>query len=278
MLQRWKEFTIWQKSIVFLVLGIVILLLFNTGIGAPVASLQAFIFTPVVRQTNSWSASLQSFNQGLLNLGMLRKENVTLRSENERLVAENAKLKELEGENESLRDLVGLERELHLSLVPAEIIGKEPSNFIQVLTIDKGARNKIKKGQPVVTSMGQGTIGVLVGQIIEVTETTAKILVITDKDSVIPAKVQSSSTEGLVKGEGLGYSLVMEYIQQEDVFKEKDVVVTSGLGSEKGLLFPKGLYIGVVNKIEGDPSDVFQRATIRSLVNFNQLEMVAVLI
>lgn len=265
---RWSQLTLWQKAAVLLVIGIFSLVIINLGIDKPISTLNAFLFSPVLKLSNQISTGFSSFNQALLNLGSLRKENIQLQQENEKLIAENTKLKELEIENQLLREQLDLKQEKAFNLIPAEIIGKEPTNFIQQLIIDKGSNNHIAKGQPVVSSTG-----LLVGQIIDVTPSTARVLIITDKDSTIPAMVQSSRTDCVVKGQGLGYGLVMEYIPQDEIIKKNDVVITSGLGE----IFPKGLFIGVVNSIEGDPSDVFQKAVIRPLVNFNQLEMVGVI-
>lgn len=265
---NWSQLSVWQKALVLLGFGIIVLIGINLGFSKPFSDFSSSVSVPVFRKVDTIASSISSFHYALLNLGKLRKENVILQQENEKLIAENTKLKELEVENQLLREQLDLKQDKNFILVPAEIIGKEPTNFIQQLIIDKGSKNQIKKGQPVVSSSG-----LLVGQVIEVTPNTARVLIITDKDMVIPAKVQTSRTDCIVKGQGLGYGLSMEYIPQDEIIKKNDIVITSGLGE----IFPKGLFIGVVNSIEGEPGDVFQKAVIRPLVNFNQLEMVAVL-
>ena len=111
----------------------------------------------------------------------------------------------------------------------------------------------------------------LVGRISEVTDTTSKVLLITDASSAVNAILQSSRLNGVVRGTP-GGDLVMDYIPQGALFSVGEVVLSSGLGGK----FPKGIPIGQVINIRQRDIDVFQQAVVRPTVDFRRLELVMV--
>ena len=131
--------------------------------------------------------------------------------------------------------------------------------------LDLGSTHGIDVGMPVVTDQG------LVGRISEVTNTTSKVLLITDVSSSVNALLQSSRLNGVLRGTP-GGDLVMDYIPQGALFSVGEVVLTSGLGGN----FPKGIPIGQVTDIIQRDIDVFQQAIVRPTVDFGSLELVMV--
>jgi rod shape-determining protein MreC len=110
-----------------------------------------------------------------------------------------------------------------------------------------------------------------VGRISEVNTGTSKVLLITDSNSSVNAILQSSRLNGIVRG-GPGGNLLMDYLQQGAALSVGEVVLTSGLGGN----FPKGIPIGQVVQINQRDIDVFQQAVVQPTVDFNSLELVAV--
>ncbi len=111
----------------------------------------------------------------------------------------------------------------------------------------------------------------LVGRISEVTDSTSKVLLITDSSSAVNAILQSSRLNGVVRGTP-GGDLVMDYIPQGRQYSIGEVVLTSGLGGR----VPKGIPIGQVSEIRQRDIDVFQQAVVQPTVDFQRLELVMI--
>jgi rod shape-determining protein MreC len=205
-----------------------------------------------------------------MELRTLRQRNAELEQINSGLLVENFQLREVERENQTLRQLLNYAQtqpglDLRGAQIVARVIGQESNNFLNYMMLDLGEEHGIAVGMPVMTDQG------LVGRISEVTATTSKVLLIDDANSAVNAILQSSRLNGVVRGTPSG-DLVMDYIPQGQVYSVGEVVLTSGLGGR----FPKGIPIGQVVEIRQRDIDVFQQAVVRPTVNFQRLEMVMV--
>jgi rod shape-determining protein MreC len=211
--------------------------------------------------------SIKDFWINIKDIRKLSEINKALEKENRKLISQNSNLKELKNENEILRAQLGfIQEHPEYKLVAAEVIGRDPNNFLQFMTINKGSRDGIKKDMPVISE------GYLVGKIFEVDKTNSKVLLITNPSSIVNALIQESRATGIIKGE-LGYSLTIESISQEAKVELGDTVITSGLGGT----FPKGLIIGEIIQIEKKEAEVFKKAQVSPLVDFTSLEVVFVI-
>lgn len=217
------------------------------------------------------------YRQGLAIKGVFKKlgEIRNLRQERDQLLSnvrglteENARLREVDYENRVLREQLGLAREkIELNLLATEIIGREVGGFSDVVLINRGKRDGLKRNDPVVS--GQ----FLVGRIKELFTRNAQVQFITAVDSVVNGMLQNSRSKGVVKG-GIGYGLEMESIPKDAPVEKGELVVTSGLGET----FPKGLVIGQVEEMISGQGDIFKKVSLITPVNFNSLEILFVVI
>ncbi len=247
---------------------ILLIILHIFGILGPVEGAVVRVFSPFQKYFyatgSKFSGSLRFFS----SIKNLKKENKELYDKVSSLTFENSKLERLEKENQQLRDQLGLIKKEEFNLVAANIIGQDPNNLIQFINIDKGSNNKIEENQPVIIANN-----FLIGKITEVTPTSSKIILITDSYSKINAQIQEAEANGIVKGEhGLG--LMMEMIPQDKIIKRNDKVITSGISSD----FPIGLYIGEVEEVNTADNELFQKARIKSSVDFKGLRVVFIII
>ena len=150
-------------------------------------------------------------------------------------------------------------------VLAANVIGRDTTGLVRTITIDRGTRDGLVTGMPVLTELG------LVGRIYRVSATNAQILLVTDTNSYVNALLQTSRGEGSIVGTASG-DLRMTFIPLDEEVKDGDSVVTSGIGGK----FPRGLLIGQVTNSRLDDSKLFQEAQVRSLVDFNRLEIVLV--
>ena len=206
----------------------------------------------------------------ILGLRTLRQRVAELEEINSSLRSEIFRLSEVERENERMRQILrfaaispGLE--LRGAQVVARVIGQESTNFLDYIEVDLGAAQGIAIGMPVLTEQG------LVGRISEVTNVTAKVLLITDPNSGVNAILQSSRLNGVVEGAADG-TLLMDLIPQGPDFSVGEVVLTSGLGQR----FPAGIPIGQVIERRQRDIDIFQQAVVQPEIDFSRLELVAI--
>jgi len=192
--------------------------------------------------------------------------NEELRLKIEGLISENAELRELKKENETLRIALGLGLEKEFKLLLAEVIGKDISQ--DTILINLGLKDGILKSQPVINQQK-----VLVGKIGEVYENFAKVILISNKESSFDAKIPESDIQGVVRGKENG-KLFFDFVPKEKEIKEGDLVVTTALGG----IFPSGLLVGELGKVFRSDVEAFQQAEILPTFDINELETLFILI
>jgi len=194
------------------------------------------------------------------------KENERLRRENRRLKSALDEVEEIRLSNRRLRDLLDFKERMKLPAIPAQIIAEDATSWFRTVMIDKGAADGVREEMPVVAAQG------VVGRVIKISERQARVLLITDASSAVAALVQRNRTRGVVRGQG--DSMIMEFALRLQDIAEGDRVVTSGTGG----VFPKGLPLGTVRKVEKGDFGLFQSVEIAPLVDFGRLEEVMVLL
>lgn len=172
------------------------------------------------------------------NIETLREENAALRVENARLEEWYHAALVLEAENQSLRDLVGLEPTPQTLFVPARVFLDTQNNYAKTLLITAGEIDGVRRGQAVVSGLG------MVGRVIEVGRRTARVLLVTDINSRIPVSIEGTSLHAILAGKN-DERPVLDYIPENSSVSEGAVIKTSGHGG----LFPAGLKIGKVEEV-----------------------------
>ncbi|MDI7276241.1 MAG: rod shape-determining protein MreC [Anaerolineae bacterium] len=262
----------WPVLVVALAASVVILLVGSTGALRPVDSVASVVVVPIQYALHRAIEGLGNLLRMPYDLQHLRAENQRLQMQVDELVYQLALRSEIELENAALRELLDLrERSPDIlgpeaDLLSAEVIGWDPSNLLRYLTIDRGSRDGVKAGMPVITARG------LVGQVREVRANSAKVVLLTDPSSGVNALVQRSRATGIVEGQ-TGPNLVLRYLPQtEGIAQPGDLVLTSGLGGH----FPRRLLIGEVTEVKRSDVEMFQEARLRPAVDFDRLEIVFV--
>ncbi len=201
----------------------------------------------------------------------LKEENEVLKQQVAELLQYKQNLLEYQRENADLRNLLGFkDKNLQYDLEAAEVIARDTGNWFNVILIDKGEKQGLKKDMAVITNEG------LVGCIISTTANTSKVMLITDERSSISAMLQRTRDNGIVKGSidtaPRGY-LKMDFLSQDANLVKGDIVISSGLGG----LVPKGIVIGEVVETKKESYELMQYAIIKPAVDFLKLERVFVI-
>ncbi len=226
------------------------------------------LFAPIEKIIYQTSLKTSNFFNSINSINRLNTENSELKQENEELLSKIIQLKETDWENEFLREQMSLPDSENKQLILADIVGQDSSGLGKYILINKGEKQGVKKKAAVITA---GNI--LIGQIIELTDSFARVQLITDSNSRINALIQESRVAGLVKG-GQGLNLIIDLLPQKEKIKEGEIVITSGLAG----LFPKGLLIGQIQEVSFSDVQISQKAKIKTAADFNKLEKVFVII
>jgi len=212
--------------------------------------------------------TISGIRQVFLNYAALRGltvENAKLKGRIQELEAERDRHLEDESINRRLRELMDFRLELPSGAVTASMISNNANTWFNILILDKGKKDGVEKGMGVVSPLG------VVGQVVSDTSRSAKVLLITDSHSGVDAVVQRSRARGIVTG-SLESGPIMKYVKRSDDLKEGDRLVTSGLDG----VFPKGLLIGAVSKVNKKSFGLFQYVEVTLAVDPARIEEVLV--
>lgn len=228
------------------------------------------IFTPVQKVFNTGITTVGESLSSVINIGRIKKQNVVLSKQVEELQKEVIDYRLQRDELEELRELrymlsVTEERDNYKS-VAANIIGKTPSNWFDIFTIDVGEDQGLNKDSIVLASNG------LVGRVFETGSNWAKVTGIIDNNSSVSFHVlRDSNTQGIVTGsitsELSGY--LFDPLAEVVV---GDRLVTSGLG-----IFPRGILIGEVSDVARTSDQLLKTIKVEPAVNFKKLSKVLVM-
>ena len=196
-----------------------------------------------------------------------RQENLLLKKEIDLLKVENSRYQELLLANQRLQKLLNFQENTDEPLLPARVIGWDSSGLFKSIIINKGENDGLRINMPVVNAEGA------VGRVISVSPNYAQVLLIADQNSAVDGLVQRSRGRGMVKGMGSD-ECCFDYVIKTCDIKEGDTIVTSGLGR----IFPKGLYLGKVKKINDSPNRLFKDVRVTPAVDFSKLEEVLIVL
>lgn len=179
----------------------------------------------------------------------LLEENERLRRENLILQGRSQQMASLQGENVRLRKLLNSSALLRDDVLVAELIGVSPDPERLQLVLNKGERDGVFVGQPLIDADG------LMGQIVEVSSMTSRALLITDVTHSVPVQVNRNGVRALAEGTGALGSLEVRHVSTSTDVREGDLLVTSGLGGR----FPEGYPVAVVKEVQRDSGEAFAR-------------------
>jgi rod shape-determining protein MreC len=179
----------------------------------------------------------QEVSRSVKNFFIVHAENARLRQENERLIRWMQAARQLVIENATLRAQLEYVADVAPRADTARVIADTGGAFYHSLLINAGARHFVQRGQAVVSGAG------VVGRVAEVGDRSARVLLLTDLNSRIPAIVESTGDRVIVTGNNTNWPEVT-YLASNSPVSAGDRVVTSGHGG----VFPPGLAIGTISE------------------------------
>ncbi|MGN8276142.1 rod shape-determining protein MreC [Pseudomonas sp. SMN5] len=174
-------------------------------------------------------------------------ENEKLKTENLLLQGRMQKLAALTEQNVRLRELLNSSALVNEKVEVAELIGMDPNPFTHRILINKGERDGVVLGQPVLDARG------LMGQVVELMPYTARVLLLTDTTHSIPVQVNRNGLRAIASGTGNPERLELRHVADTADIKEGDLLVSSGLGQR----FPAGYPVATVKEVIHDSGQPF---------------------
>lgn len=213
----------------------------------PLRAQMSLMVTPLY-----WAAGLPSrfwaaATQQLSSRNELLAENEKLKAEMLLLQRRLQKLATLTEQNVRLRELLNSAALVDDKVLVAELIGVDPNPYSHRLLIDKGEKDGVYLGQPVLDARG------LMGQIVEVMPYTARVLLLTDATHSIPVQVNRNGLRAIASGTGHPDRLELRHVADIADIKEGDLLVSSGLGQR----FPAGYPVATVTEVIRDTGQPF---------------------
>ena len=159
----------------------------------------------------------------------------------------------LEQENRRLRELLGSTMNFKEKVMIAELLAVELEQFRNMIEINKGSRDGVYDGQPVVDAHG------IIGQVVHVGPFSSNVLLITDPSHAVPVQVNRNGLRAVAVGTGRNNSLLLEHLPTNSDIQVGDLIVSSGLGRR----FPRGYPVGTVSSIKLEPGAPFGTIHVR---------------
>jgi rod shape-determining protein MreC len=205
----------------------------------------------------------------------LRAENLRLSLENAELKIHRGQVEQLQDEMRRLQDLLNFDRQSELALIPAKIIVRKTSAWYRGATIDKGWRQGVQDGSPIILPTGPEGRASLVGRIARAAENESEILFITDELCKVAGQVEGTIERGILEGVRVSTSrrpeLRLRWLPK-DARVEKNRRVYSWDNTNR---FPPGLMLGTV--VDFRPGDASSEAIVEPAVNLDDLPYVFVM-
>lgn len=203
------------------------------------------------------------------DINNLKEENQQLKEKNSQLEQSLRELENIKTQNETLKEYLNLtEKYGEYKTIPGYVINKDISNYSKTIVINLGKNDGIEENMTVIGDEG------LVGHIISVTNSTAKVQTIIDTASSISCSMSTTKDSIVCKGTlDDNSTLKAMYIPTDANIIQGDSIETSGLGG----IYPKGIHIGTVKKVTNTQNLTDRYALVETAVNFDKLDTVLVI-
>lgn len=228
----------------------------RSGFSLVVAPLQYAVDYPV--RVIGWVQALVGAKKALID------ENMQLRYKQTLLEGELQKLLIIQKENSQLKELLLTSSQADIRAMAAQILAVDTSTARQIVVVNKGSRDGINTGQPVLDARG------VMGQIIDVGPMTSTVLLISDAKSAVPVRNNRTGERAILVGNNSIDQLSLINLPKTSSIHPGDVLVTSGLGRK----YPEGYPVGRVEQVSSVPGEDFVKVMVSPVALLNRSRLV----
>lgn len=209
----------------------------------------AVIIYPLQQTAVSPRAALNRMRGFFIVQTRLYDANQILAEKNRIQGAQLQRLAAMDAENKYLRRLVNAKQRISGPSVLGEILYNRPDPFSRKILLNKGTRDSVAAGQPVINDLG------VVGQVIRAYPFTSEVALITDKLHATPVQIVRNGLRAVAFGNGQEGTMDLPFMPTNADIVTGDELVTSGIDG----IYPAGIPVGIVTKIERNSADAFSR-------------------
>ena len=170
----------------------------------------------------------------------LANENIELKQRQMELTLLANQSELLRVENQNLRQLLNLQKEVAYKTIPVEILYNPSNPISQRVVIDRGAEDGLKLGNPIASDSG------ILGQVVRLYAGSAEVSLLEDRDFAVPVQVARNGLRAAVFGTGRGNLLELRYLPVASDLEVGDVLLTSGIDGT----YPPGFAVAMITRIE----------------------------
>jgi rod shape-determining protein MreC len=221
---------------------------------------------PVFSVFSSIKTGIGSLWTNYIFLIQTQQENKRLKKQLVQMNRENIRLREMGSANERLRKLLQLKSELSGPSQIAEVVGRGPSPFLQTLYINKGRKEGLIRGMPVLQPDG------VAGRLEKTSGHFSQVVLLNDPGFAVDCLAQRSRVRGVLTGIPGGGNCQVKYIARTEDIRAGDVIITSGLDQ----VFPKGLILGRVVRVDSKVKGIFLFVEVVPECKASQIEEVLI--
>lgn len=224
----------------------------------------SFLASPLLVVVNSpnrlkiWLSSVMATKKTLV------LENKMLRDHHLKLQAQLQQLGSVAYENRQLKGLLALSLPSNHRKIGAEVLAIQTNSVRQLIVLNKGERDGVTLGQPVLDANG------LMGQVIDVGRMTSTVLLISDATSAVPVRNSRSGECSILVGSNQIDQLSIIHLPKTSLVEKGDLLVTSGLGRR----YPEGYPVGRVDEVINIPGEGFIRVHVSPVAALNRARLV----
>jgi len=270
-----KEISLGGRASTLLI--VIALILLITSESAPSKAVRDALSEPLRFVTEPLAAAgrgVAAFGAVASDVQELRERLALTIAERDEAVASAARVASLEREITELQAVLDLRSTIRFSSVAAQVVARDFEIGRRVVVIDRGARDGVQIGDVVI-----GAGNTLAGRVIEVSDATAQVRLMSDPEFSVTAEVASTGAIGLIRGRGANP------LAFDDIDALRDVpigaeVTTSGIELSQTLrsAFPRGLSIGRVVTLSDQAGTVIKSAEVESILELDAARTLLVIL
>lgn len=228
----------------------------RTALSLPIAPFQYVVSLPI--------QFIDNFKNTLTTHQDLVKENLRLKADQLLIKSQLQRLLAIESENNYLKALLQSSKRVKAKTLIAELLAVDSEPFVNQVILDKGTRDNVYVGQPVLDASG------VMGQVIQAGPITSRVLLINDPRSGIAVQNARNGVRAVAIGDSYSGKLRLMYVPKTADIKQGDVFITSGLGDH----YPEGYPVGNVLAVNKDPAHQFADIYLQPAARLNSSRQV----
>ena len=260
-----QDKTLGLRAIIYIVIAILLMIADQQNHWFHKVREKANAVTLPIEYTVDWPIRfVESLVEDVETQSSLLKENQKLKAETQLLQSQVQKMLAIQSDNKQLRQLLESSAKAGGRVLQAQILAVSPDPFLHQFIIDKGTKQGVYQGQPVLDAYG------VMGQVIQVGVLTSRVMLLTDNSSAIPVQDSRTGLRSIAEGDSDNSMMRLVNVTQTTSIKTGDLLITSGLGQR----YPFGYPVGRVVSVEQKPGEHFLSILIQPTAHLNRSRLV----